>query len=106
MTRTLKPPALANAERLAKDDPNAFRIPSRGARRAVKVGELVRVSAYGIYFWVMVWDEVSPGVFEGYVRGALPGTVSNVLDELAAHGLENGDRMRFSADNIFNLEVE
>lgn len=83
-----------NAQELHKANPNSFQVPTQEELDGLTKGDTVKVNTCGERFWVIVT----------WVGGeSVIGTVDNDLLFTDEHGLDYGDIITFTKENIYDI---
>ena len=83
-----------NAQELHKANPNTFHVPTQEELDGLTKGDTVKVSTCGERFWVKVT----------WVGGeSVVGTVDNDLLFTDEHGLDYGDIITITKENIYDI---
>ncbi|WP_435008061.1 hypothetical protein P12x_005330 [Tundrisphaera lichenicola] len=83
-----------DAQEMNRKHPTTFEVPSDAELAAIKAGDSVKVCTCDERFWVTV-TEVS--------EHRIAGTVDNDLIFTDEHGLDYGDVVRFTRENVYSI---
>jgi len=83
-----------DAQKLHKESPTAFKVPSNKELDQIKKGSVVKICVGGERFWVSVTK----------VSGKkITGRVDNDLVNTDAHGLRYNDAVEFEKRNVYSI---